>query len=512
MGKRIYILLTALLLSAVFIPKAGYAQKETIRLVFAETVTNSTQHLNTTVAKGNVEFMNGSNRLFCDSALFFRDLNLVYAYGNVQINQGDTVNLFCDSLKYNGKTSLSKLQGHVRFRDSEYLMLTDSMNYDGKRSIGYYTNHAKITSINSELKLTSVKGYYYSKSKTFYFKDSVHVEDPKYELFSDTLEFRTIASSAHFHGPTKIIFDSSSVDCRKGIYYSKEDRVKLWKGATINEPGRIFYSDSLLYNQKTDIGEGFYNVMMYDSTEKVKFFSDYMLKKPNNEEVILKKNARIYQFTEVDTLYLSGDTISYFLDTLTDLKLSILENNVEIIKGELFIRCDSAYFSEKDSILKLHQEPIIWNTTSQLTADSVLTTYYDNEFHKMTMYYNAMIVSEHPSDSVHYDQLKGKFMTATLDSSKISKVYIEQNAQTLYYPEETQKDSLGNETKNLSGMNRIDCNEIFIRFKSGEIQTISFLEQPTCIFYPIDQIPEKELFFKGFTWQINRKPIRPLPE
>lgn len=512
MIKNLHILLTALFLSAVFIPQDGLTQAQQVRLVFAEDVTNSVVHPNTTVAKGNVEFAHGATRLFCDSALFFREKNLVHAYGHVQINQGDTVNLFCDSLKFNGKTNISKLLSNVRFRDNEYLLVTDSLEYNGNKSIGSYTNHANISSINSSLKLTSVKGYYYSQSKTFYFKDSVHVTDPKYELFSDTLEFRTIPANAYFHGPTTIIFDSSQVVCQKGIYFSKEDRVQLWNGATLLENGRFFYADSLMYNQKTDLGEGFCYVMMYDSTEKVKFLSDYMLKKPKNTEVILKRDARIYQYTDTDTLYLAGDTISYYQDTLTDQQLTIIENNVNIIKGELFIRCDSAYFSEQDSILKLHKDPLMWNTTSQLSADSMFTTYYDNTFHEMKMYDNAMIISEHVGDTIHYDQLKGKFMTATLDSSQIKKVHIEQNAQTIYYAEETVTDSVGVETKTISGMDHLECNEIIMRFLGGEVQTISFVGQPTSVFYPIDLIPPKELFFKGFSWQILRKPNRPFPE
>ncbi|MDA7803917.1 LPS export ABC transporter periplasmic protein LptC, partial [Crocinitomix sp.] len=472
-------MIAALLLSAVFFPRIGYSQDNLIRLVFAEDVVSSLKHINTTIAKGHVEFSHSGTRMFCDSAIFFQDKNLVHAYSNVQINQGDTVNLFCDSLKFNGKTNISKLLSNVRFRDSDFLLVTDSLEFDGNNSIGYYTNHAKITSRDSELKLTSVKGYYYSQTKTFYFKDSVHVTDPKYELFSDTLEYRTNNSSAHFHGPTKIHFDSSTVDCNRGIYYSEEDRVQLWNGATINEPGRILYADSLLYNQKTDLGEGFCYVMMHDSTENIKFLSDYMLKKPKNTEVILRNSARIFQYGEVDTLYLSGDTITYVSDTLTNSQLSIIENNVAIVKGDLFIRCDSAYFSEQDSILKLHKEPIIWNTNTQLFADSIFTTYYDNEFHEMKMYYNSMIISEHENDTIHYDQLKGKFMTAKLDSGKITSVYIQQNAQTLYYPSETETDTAGVETQKLSGMNVIDCNEIILRFLDSEVQDIVFIDEPT---------------------------------
>lgn len=512
MTKCQHILWTALLLSAVFIPLHLNAQEDNIRLVFAEDVVNSVEYANTDVARGHVEFRHGNTRLFCDSALYFRDFNLVHAYSNVQINQGDTVNLFCDSLKYNGKTNISKLLSNVRFRDNEYLMLTDSLEYDGNRSVGYYTNHAQISSIKNDMKLTSVKGFYYSESKIFYFKDSVHVSDEKYELFADTLEFRTIPSEAHFHGPTTILMDTSRLECHKGFYNTNSGIAQLHQGATFLEKGRILYADSLFFDQPNDIGEGFCNVMLFDSTENVRFLADYMLKQPANSAVTLKDNARILQYGETDTMRLAGDTINYYKDSISDQQISIAENNVSIIKGDLFIRCDSAFFSERDSILKLHKEPILWSKTSQLSSDSMYATYYDKAFHEMTMYQNAMLIGEHEDDSIHYDQMKGKKMIASLDSNQIKSIHILSNAQALYYPEEKQKDTLNGDKTVLKGANRVDCNAILFRFTDGDIQSVAFLDEPTSVFYPMDQIPAKELFFKGFLWEIERKPLRPIVE
>lgn len=516
MAIRQHIFWTALFLSAVFFPSELAAQSDAIRLVFAEDVVSSVIHPNTTVAKGHVEFKHGNTRLFCDSALFFQNKNMVHAYSNVQINQGDTVNLYCDSLQYNGKTNISQLRGNVRFRDNEYLMLTDSLEYDGNRSIGYYKNHAQISSIKSTLKLTSVKGYYYSESKTFFFKDSVHVFDDQYELLADTLEFRTIPSTAHFHGPTTILMDSSRLECKRGFYNTQTGIAQLWSGATFYEKKRILYADSLSFDQRADTGEGFCNVMLYDSTDKVRFLSDYMLKKPANTEIILKDHARILQYSETDTLRLAADTITYVNDTLTNQQVSFFENNVSIIKGDLFIRCDSAYFSEQDSILKLRKDPIMWSNTTQLFADSMEATYYNNAFHQMFMYENAMLIGEHEGDSIHYDQMIGKKMIATLDSSQIKRIYIEANAQALYYPEEKpsneDKDSLSTAKPVLKGANRVDCYAILFRFSSGDIQSVAFLDEPTSVFYPMDKIPQKELFFKGFSWEIEKKPLRPVAE
>jgi lipopolysaccharide export system protein LptA len=498
------ILSWALLTGAIFFPANSWLQEGKIKLLFAETVSDYKDLPNTTKAVGNVQFEHNRTKMFCDSAIFFQDENLMHAYGHVQINQGDTVNLFCDSLKYDGNTKISKLWGNVRFRDNEYKLLTDSLEYDGNLSRGYYKNYATISSIEGELKLVSKKGYYYSDDKTFFFKDSVHVTHPQYELFSDTLEFRTIGTSAHFHGPTVIYMDSSEVHCNTGVYFTEKEFIQLWNGATIVEPNRTLYADSLLYNQKTDLGEGFCNVRLYDSTEKVMFLSDYLLKYPNNEQVTLYDNAHVVQFGEKDTLFLSADTIYNYDDTLSDFRRAVAIQHVEIINGKMFVACDSAYFSERDSLIKLHKAPMMWADSTQLSADSVHAVYYNQEFHKLLMYNNAFITSE--KDSIHYDQIKGEYMTAWLDSSRVQRVYIETNAQTLYYVTEDQTDTLGNVTKSLTGQNKIDCNAITVYFVNSDVENITFHDQPTGAYNPIEDVPQRELFLTGFLWQIERKP------
>jgi len=498
------ILFPALFLSAIFFPVNSFLQEGPIKLVYAETASDYKGQLNTTIARGNVHFEHNRSQLYCDSAIFFQDKSLIYAYGHVQINQGDTVNLFCDSLKYDGNTSISKLMSNVRFRDNEYKLVTDSLEYNGNQSKGYYKNWATISSIHEDLKLTSRKGYYYSETKTFFFKDSVHVEHPDYEVFSDTLEFRTIGPSAHFHGPTIIHMDSSQIHCNAGVYFTNKKIMRLWNGATILEDKRTLFADSLIYDQNTNIGEGFGDVKLYDSTEKVMFLSDYLWKSANNDKITLRDNAHIIQFNPKDTLFISADTIYHTQDTITDLRQAIAIKNVEIINAGLYVSCDSAYFSEKDSILKLHKQPMMWAENTQLSADSILAPYYNDEFHKLYMYENAFITSE--KDSLHYDQIKGEYLTAYLDSSKIKKVFIETNAQTLYYVTEDQTDSLGIVTKEIAGMNTIDCNSIIIYFLKSEIENVCFIEQPTGNYTPIDDVPESEQFLIGFLWQIERKP------
>ena len=139
-----------------------------------------------------------------------------------------------------------------------------------------------------------------------------------------------------------------------------------------------------------------------------------------------------------------------------------------------------------------------------MSADSILTTYYAKEFHEVYLHKNAFITSEH--DSLHYDQIKGKEMTAWLDSSRIQKVYIELNAESVYYIKESKQDSSNAAIDIVTGMNKIDCNEIYIFFKNSEIDRIKFVEQPNATYFPISAVLQKDRFLKGFKWQIGLKP------
>ena len=57
---------------------------------------------------GNVIFSHEGIIGYCDSAYFYPGRNIVDAYSNVHIIQGDTLDLYSDFLTYNGKTKLAE--------------------------------------------------------------------------------------------------------------------------------------------------------------------------------------------------------------------------------------------------------------------------------------------------------------------------------------------------------------------------------------------------------------------
>ncbi|NBU47909.1 MAG: hypothetical protein EBS34_10825 [Flavobacteriales bacterium] len=54
-------------------------------------------------------------------------------------------------------------------------------------------------------------------------------------------------------------------------------------------------------------------------------------------------------------------------------------------------------------------------------------------------------------------------------------------------------------------MNRLYASELRIYLDSGEVQKITYFDKPDGIFYPIDQIDEKDKWISGFQWNPTLK-------
>ncbi len=503
----------ALILSAlfVFLHSVLFSQGGQIELVHSDKFTSTSEFNNAVKVIGHVHFRQENRNLYCDSAYFHRTENWIRAFGSVQINQADTLNLFCDSLYFNGITNQGVLMSKVRFRDNEFKMTTDSLDFDANQSVAYYTNWAYITSINQDLNLVSKKGYYYAQSKTFYFKDSVEVTHPNYHLSADTLEYRTTTQTVLFHGPTTVTIDSTIVLCNKGFYDTQSSKLELWQGATIIiDSVNTLYSDSLFYNQLADIAIGYGHVVVTDSIKNIQLKGGYLKKTANNERVTLANNARVYKYSEKDTLYLRADTIYNYKDVSTNQSTSIAVNHVQLIKAGVVGVCDSLYYNEKDSIIKLRKTPLVWKDLTQLSADSIDVTLIDDDLDQMQLYQRAFVATQH--DSIHFDQVAGKYITAYFKQSNIKEIHVMDNAQTLYYPIENKKDSLNQEIKTLMGQNRLIASNINLFFKANEVQKIIFIEQVEGQFTPMDQILFKNLYLLHFVWNIDKKPSVKIPQ
>ena len=93
---------------------------------------------------GNVQFRKGDMFMFCDSAHFYEASSSLNAFGNVRMEQGDTLFVYADELDYNGADELATFYGDdinpVRLINKDVELETYTFYYDIASNIGYYDN------------------------------------------------------------------------------------------------------------------------------------------------------------------------------------------------------------------------------------------------------------------------------------------------------------------------------------------------------------------------------------
>ena len=119
-------------------------------------------------------------------------MNYLEAFGDVKIDQNDTLQLYGDYLDYKGDTRIATIEGkEVRLETNDFTLFTDRLRFDRNLNIATYLSHGKIVGKSDSNVLVSQKGYYYANQQSFAFKDSVELLNPEFKMNSDTLKYYT---------------------------------------------------------------------------------------------------------------------------------------------------------------------------------------------------------------------------------------------------------------------------------------------------------------------------------
>ena len=448
------------------------------------------------VLQGNVIFEHDEALMYCDSALIFQEDNSLEAYGNIKINQGDTISITGDSLFYSGDEKLAKLRGNIFFKEKDLKLTTNILNYDLNSGVATYHSGGTIVSSENSNKLSSKTGTYNSKTETLFFKDSVRLINPEYTIESDTLTHNTLSEISYFHGPTFIRSDENLIYCKHGWYDTQNEISSFWNNTYIISKEQKLEGDSIYYDRNIGIGEAYGNVQITDTINSVIINGDIAINDEKNDSSLVTGNAIFTQIEDLDTLYLHADTLTFKIDSVTKSQSFRGFHNVVLFKKNLQAKCDSIVYNEKDSIMHLFIDPIIWSDENQLTGETITLKTIGGNISNMFINYDALIVSE--VDKNNYNQIKGKTITGYFKDNQLDQIFVKGNGETIYF--------LGNEGEPATDMNKSICTNIKIKLDSSQIQTINFITDPSSNMSPISSLSEKEKKLEGFHWKISDRP------
>lgn len=390
---------------------------------------------------GNVQFRKGDMFMFCDSAHFYEASSSLNAFGNVRMEQGDTLFVYADELDYNGADELATFYGDdinpVRLINKDVELETYTFYYDIASNIGYYDNEGKIT--DAENQLTSGYGQYSPDTKDAEFREHVvlnDIEDKDFRMTTETLLYNTGTHIARIVSPTTIVTDSATVYSSNGIYNTDMGFSELFdRSLIVTEGGSTLTGDTIYYDQKAGFGEAFGNMVLTDSVRQTMLEGNYGCYFEKQDSAFATNRARILEYSKGDTLYMHGDTICSYVLHDDSTHVMTAYPRVRFWRVDIQGLCDSLSFMERDSTLYMHRHPIVWNEARQIFGNVIYVHFNDStvDWAKLPEF---GFTAEHVGEEF-YNQLSGKEMLATFVDGNMRRLDVSGNVEVVMLPEES---------------------------------------------------------------------------
>lgn len=444
---------------------------------------------------GNVKFTHKGTRIESDRAVWNRQSNSVDCKGNVRIyRKGSEYPLHGDKLFFDGNTSIAELRDNVYYKDDKVSFTTDKFDYNTETEEGHYFEGGVVK--DSTNTLVSERGYLF-KNDDITVKDSVVITTPDYLVLSDSITYNSTTKTVYIIAPTTLYSDSSELYAEGGYYQTEESYAFLTDNVTMEQAQYKLSGDTISYNETTLIAEGWSNIEMNDTAQKLMLRGNYMFHNGNTEYSFMTDSAQALLYSGFDTLFSHADTLWTYKDT-ADIQYFVGYPNVRFFRLDIQGKCDSLVYNMDSETTTMYYEPMLWSLYNQMSGDLINIYNNNNRVSHLEMINSAFIVSR--EDSIRFNQIRGKTITGYISGNDLRKIEVEGNAESLYYS----RDGL-----DLVGYNQTESSYLTISMENGLISRLSLHPASSGNFYSLDSKPYEEQFLRGFQWRSDLRPYAP---
>lgn len=451
------------------------------------------------ILNGNVKFRHDDAIMTCDSAYFYKNSNSLDAFSNVKIVQGDTVFVYGNKLYYSGDTKLARLRGKARLINRNTVLTTDSLNYDRNTQLAYYFTGGKI--VDPENTLTSVWGQYSTKTEDALFRKNVKLVNENFTMDADTLKYNTHTHIADLVGETHIVHhDETNIYTDNGWYNTQTERSMLLnRSFLINKEGKSLTGDTIFYDKIDKYGEVFGKAILNDTVNKSTLYGNYVYYNEDTELGIATDSALLVDWSDAENhMHIHADTLKTFKDSIYN--EAIAWRGVRFYREDVQGLADSLVYSSRDSIIHLTNEPVVWQENQQFSAEEIRILTENQDVKEVHLERSALSIER--VDRLYFNQLSGKEIIAYVDSSELRRVYVNGNAETIYFIQE-EKDS------HWIGANRTESSYVNIYIKDRKADRIVLTPSSSGEFHPTHMIEDEFVYLPHFFWLDAHRPKQP---
>ena len=357
------------------IPGVNRYQQDKIFLEYADSLYKVQNWRDTTekqILKGNVKFRQAGMWMYCDSAYYYPELNSLDAFGNVRMEQGDTLFVYADKLYYEGNERLARLKNgpsreKVNLINRDVTLTTDSLEYSLAMELGWYEKWGTIDDkVNT---LTSLYGEYSpgTKNADFYHDVVLVNNENNFTMLTDTLHYNTDTHLARIESTTEIQGANDTIITTRGVYDTQLGNAELLSRSMIihrdsNNNITTLEGDSIIYDKISRISRAYMfrdpdkhsmPMVLTDTAHRTTLIGGFGIYNDSTREALATGYPLLMEYSQNDTLFLRADTIrTYIITEMVEQGRRWTasgypeRNGIPIIKAEdMGIWIDSLFFS-----------------------------------------------------------------------------------------------------------------------------------------------------------------------
>ena len=492
---KLYYLFITLLLSL----STAYAQDtapKQIEIVYAGTLTiDNDKYPGATIFNSDdqrkVQFRHQGMDIWCDVAVLYQKTNQVKAFGDVFIQQGDSLKMNSNFVEYNGDTKIALAKENVKLRNEKMTLETQELFFDRNTQEAYYLNHGKIS--DEENVLTSKEGRYFVAPKKSQFSSQVNITNADFQINSLTLDYYHSTGHVYMFGPTTITGKDYIAYGEKGFYDTKTEKGYFMDMARIDYDNKRLTGDSLYFDKFRNFASATNNIIIRDTINHTLVKGHYGEIHKAQDSMFITKKALIASLVDKDSVYIHAKRI--MVTGKTGARIVRAYTGARIYKTDIQGKCDSIHSSQTTGLTQLIGRPILWSGKSQMTGDHIqlLANTQTEKLDSLRVFDNAFLI-EKDTLGEGYNQVKGKTLKGKFKENKLNNVNLYQNTEVIYYVYDDQN--------NPAGINKSKCSQIRVDFATNQqIETVIFYKDVDGGIYPEDKIKKEELRFPNFNWR-----------
>lgn len=281
--------------------------------------------------------------------------------------------------------------------------------------------------------------------------------------YQDTSEHRTIQSDTLDYDQSTSYIRATSQAGKKPVFTSEID------DDTLHIAALVLVSYEVITPRKTKV----------DTASKDSSVIDTLMPRLNPKDTAI--------------VLIDSSTIEY--DTITYISA---DGDVVLFKKDMQSHSDSLFFNGQDSLFTLYYNPVIWQDSTQMTADTITIQLKDKKVKTLNLIQNTLIINT--IDFILFNQIQGKTGVGQFEDGKLKTLNINGNAQVLYYMIDDADDSY-------IGVNQTECSYMNFYFGDKNIEDIRFYESPKSKILPIEGTDHEAIKLKGFNDRFKERPL-----